>query len=115
MKSVIGFTSFKLSICALTLMLTACGGGGGDSQSSSDGGANNGATDSEETGGLYPEPMHDIADSTSIGFYDFNAADEIRKIRPDLEGDFQAMVQFGQSHVVDPNGSDAKKNAPLNV
>lgn len=109
MKSVIGFTSCKLSICVLTLMLTACGGGGGDSQSSSDGGANNGATDSEETGGLYPEPMHDIADSTSIGFYDFNAADEIRKIRPDLEGDFQAMVQFGQSHVVDPNGNDAKK------
>jgi hypothetical protein len=114
MKSVIDFTSSKLSVCILALMLTACGGGGGDSSSDSENENGNivcgtggavGTPDNE----LYPEPEKDVAEPSKIGFYDCDAKDQIRAIRADLDGEFQAMVQFGQGHVVDPNGNEAKK------
>ncbi|RKG34092.1 M66 family metalloprotease [Acinetobacter tianfuensis] len=108
MKSVIDFTSSKLSVYILALMLSACGGGGG----SGDGASSGGSGDSSDSGGSaerYPEPEKDVADTASIGFYDFNAEDKEREIRPDLEGSFQGMVQFGQGHVVDPNGNEAKQ------
>lgn len=63
----------------------------------------------EEPHEVYPEPDSDVADTSVIGFYDFNAEDETREITSDLEGDFQAMIQFGQGHVVDPNGNEEKK------
>ncbi|MBA2058518.1 ricin-type beta-trefoil lectin domain protein [Psychrobacter cryohalolentis] len=57
----------------------------------------------------YPEPKKDIADFYLLGFFDHDGrAGEIRTIRPDLVGDFQAMVQFGQNHVVDPQSNEAK-------
>ncbi|WP_109591444.1 M66 family metalloprotease [Psychrobacter immobilis] len=57
----------------------------------------------------YPEPKKDIADFYLLGFFDHDGrAGEIRAIRPDLVGDFQAMIQFGQNHTVDPQGNEAK-------
>ncbi|MGP5203611.1 M66 family metalloprotease [Psychrobacter aquimaris] len=57
----------------------------------------------------YPEPKKDIADFYLLGFFDHDGrAGEIREIRPDLVGDFQAMIQFGQNHTVDPQGNEAK-------
>lgn len=56
----------------------------------------------------YPEPQKDIADYYLLGFFDYNGAGETREIRSDLLGSFQAMIQFGQSHTVDPQGNEAK-------
>lgn len=86
----------------MSVILTACGGGGGSENAS-------GESLPSETQQKYPEPSQDVADETSIGFYDYDVNDEIRVIRNDLEGSFNAQVQFGQSHVVDPNGNEAKK------
>ncbi len=97
-KIVIGFSYNKLSICIVSLMLVACGGGGGGDSSSG-----SASTSS------YPEPTQDIVDDTSIGFYDYDANDAVREIRNDLVGNFSAQVQFGQSHVVDPNANESKK------
>ena len=57
----------------------------------------------------YPEPKQDVINQSALGFYDYNANSESREVRNDLEGDFQAMIQFAQGHVVDPNGNEAKK------
>ena len=58
----------------------------------------------------YPEPTQDVLDESTLGFYDHDGREgEIRVIRPDLVGSFQAMIQFGQNHVVDPQGNEAKK------
>ncbi|WP_201599044.1 M66 family metalloprotease [Psychrobacter luti] len=56
----------------------------------------------------YPEPKKDITDYYLLGFFDYNGAGQTRDIRPDLVGSFQAMIQFGQNHVVDPHGNEAK-------
>ena len=57
----------------------------------------------------YPEPKKDIADAYVLGFFDYaGRAGVIRDIRPDLIGTFQAMIQFGQNHTVDPQGNEAK-------
>jgi len=44
------------------------------------------------------------------GFYDIDAAGASRVIRNDLTGGVSGMIQFAQSHVVDPSG-----NAPRNM
>lgn len=56
----------------------------------------------------YPEPQKDRADYYLLGFFDYNGAGETRDIRSDLLGSFQAMIQFGQNHTVDPHGNEAK-------
>lgn len=56
----------------------------------------------------YPEPKKDIADYYLLGFFDYNGAGQTREIRSDLLGSFQAMIQFGQNHTVDPQGNEAK-------
>ena len=56
----------------------------------------------------YPEPQKDIADYYLLGFFDYNGVGETREIRSDLLGSFQAMIQFGQNHTVDPQGNEAK-------
>ena len=56
----------------------------------------------------YPEPKKDIADYYLLGFFDYNGVGETREIRSDLLGSFQAMIQFGQNHTVDPQGNEAK-------
>lgn len=85
-------------------MLTACGGGG-ESQHS-----DNGTEQGDPLkGSYYPEPTQDVVSSTVLGFYDYDINGSVREIRNDLNGTFEAMLQFGQSHVVDPNGNEAKK------
>ncbi|WP_372844651.1 M66 family metalloprotease [Psychrobacter sp.] len=59
----------------------------------------------------YPEPQKDIADYYLLGFFDYDGVGETREIRSDLLGSFQAMIQFGQSHTVDPQGNE-EKNMP---
>lgn len=97
MKSVNYFSQNLLSLCVLALMLSACGGGSG--------GGDSAALEKPS----YPEPQKDVPDDSVLGFYDDDAQDQARNIRPDLDGSFQAMIQFGQSHVVDPNGNEAKR------
>lgn len=88
-------------------MLTACGGGGSDGESQQ---PNNGtAPDAPLHGSHYPEPTQDVVSPSVLGFYDFNAQSESREVRNDLTGSLQAMVQFAQGHVVDPNGNEEKK------
>ena len=58
----------------------------------------------------YPESKKDVLDYFSLGFFDHNGREgETRVIRPDLVGSFQAMIQFGQNHVVDPQGNEDKR------
>ena len=59
----------------------------------------------------YPEPQKDIADYYLLGFFDYNGVGETREIRSDLLGSFQAMIQFGQNHTVEPQGNE-EKNMP---
>lgn len=91
-KSVNEFLYCKLSLCVVTLMLAACGGGDGASA----------------------EAAPEVIGST-LGYFDYDANSKIRVIRNDLTGSFEAMLQFGQSHVVDPNGNESKKMPRLTM
>ena len=73
-------------------MLAACGGGDGDSA----------------------EAAPEVIEST-LGYFDYDANSKTRVIRNDLTGSFDAMLQFGQSHVVDPNGNESKKMPRLTM
>ncbi|AYO54531.1 M66 family metalloprotease [Acinetobacter wuhouensis] len=57
----------------------------------------------------YPEPKKDVTEKTLLGFYDFNAQGENRLLRNDLIGSFNAMMQFAQSHVVNPKNNEQDK------
>ncbi|MDV2469041.1 M66 family metalloprotease [Acinetobacter chinensis] len=89
-----------LTICTLSAMLMACGGGGGSQSASEDGVVQK-----------YAEPEKDSIESSTLGFYDLNAEGQNREIRNDLSGNFEAMLQFAQGHVVDPKGNE-DKNMP---
>ena len=93
----------KLSLCVVTLMLAACGG---------ESGTENSTTPVVKT---YPEPTQDVADGNTLGYFDYDANSRTRVIRNDLTGNFEAMLQFGQSHVVDPNGNESKKMPRLTM
>lgn len=87
----------------MSFMLSACGGGSDNNKDTEKG--NNGSSDPTSA---YPEPKQDIPDESILGFFDHNdRAGTIRTIRPDLVGSFQAMIQFGQNHTVDPQGNEA--------
>ena len=115
MKSVTRFSLSLLSVCILSSMLAACGGGG-DGEAAGNSNQEN-PTPLEipqqppvgNVANPYPEPTQDVINQSALGFYDYNANSESREVRNDLEGDFQAMIQFAQGHVVDPNGNEAKK------
>lgn len=104
-----------LTVCTLSIMLMACGGGGG----SSEGAASNTVQkvdNSCENYKLqipvthdYVEPSNDVVDASVLGFNDCESNGQLRLIRNDLSGNFNAMIQFAQSHVVDPKGNEAKK------
>ncbi|MEG2462211.1 MAG: M66 family metalloprotease [Acinetobacter sp.] len=79
-------------------MLAACGGG--------ESGTENSTTPVVKT---YAEPTQDVADVNTLGYFDYDANSKTRVIRNDLTGSFEAMLQFGQSHVVDPNGNEEKQ------
>lgn len=60
----------------------------------------------------FAEPTGKSDDEISaIGFYDIDASGQPRAVRHDLSGSLPAMVQFVQSHSVDPSGN-AAKNMP---
>lgn len=102
-KSVNEFLYCKLSLCVVTLMLVACGG---------ESGTENSTTPVVKT---YAEPTQDVADGNTLGYFDYDANSRTRVIRNDLTGNFEAMLQFGQSHVVDPNGNESKKMPRLTM
>ena len=103
-KSVNELLYCKLSLCVVTLMLAACGGG--------ESGTENSTTPVVKT---YAEPTQDVADVNTLGYFDYDANSNRRVIRNDLTGNFEAMLQFGQSHVVDPNGNESKKMPRLTM
>ena len=104
-----------LTVCTLSIMLMACGGGGG----SSEGGASNTVQEADNSCENYKlqlpvthdyvEPSNDVVDASVLGFNDCESNGQLRLIRNDLSGNFNAMIQFAQSHVVDPKGNEAKK------
>ncbi|MCZ4287216.1 hypothetical protein O4H29_20505, partial [Marinobacter salarius] len=56
-----------------------------------------------------PEPSAAVVDEVNAqGFYDVAADGLPRPVRNDLTGDLAAMLQFVQSHSVDPQGNEAK-------
>ena len=57
-----------------------------------------------------PTTAHD-EDVNAVGFYDIDGSGQPRAVRHDLSGSLPAMVQFVQSHSVDPSGN-AAKNMP---
>lgn len=54
----------------------------------------------------YPEPLKDVIDETVLGFYDYDKLGLPRLLRNDLNGSFAAMLQFAQSHVVNPKNNE---------
>lgn len=56
----------------------------------------------------YVEPSNDVVDASVFGFNDCESSGQLRLIRNDLSGNFNAMIQFAQSHVVDPKGNEMK-------
>ena len=54
----------------------------------------------------YPEPRKDIVDEAVLGFYDYDKLGLSRLLRNDLNGSFAAMLQFAQSHVVNPKNNE---------
>lgn len=60
-------------------------------------------------GETFPEPPAAVVDEVNAqGFYDVAADGQPRAVRNDLSGDLAAMLQFVQSHSVDPQGNEAK-------
>lgn len=60
----------------------------------------------------FPQPTSAKYDEIDVGgFYDIDATGKTRAVRNDLDGDLPAMVQFAQSHTVDPSGNE-EKNMP---
>ncbi|GAA5629738.1 hypothetical protein Acal02_00333 [Acinetobacter calcoaceticus] len=54
----------------------------------------------------YPEPNKDVIDEAVLGFYDYDKLGLPRLLRNDLNGSFAAMLQFAQSHVVNPKNNE---------
>lgn len=57
---------------------------------------------------LYPEPQKFEYESNqdAVGFYDYNSDGTVRQVRNDLVGELAGMVQFVQSHSVNPSGNE---------
>lgn len=57
----------------------------------------------------FPEPASARWDELDVGgFYDVDASGKPRAVRNDLAGNLPAMIQFAQSHTVDPSGNEAR-------
>lgn len=81
------------------------------------GGGNSGGNSNGNSGGVlppvvvdpYPEPLGGkYASLNALGFYDHDKTGQDRPVRNDLGGSLPAMVQFAQSHTVDPSGNTSK-------
>ena len=95
-----------LSLCTLSIMLFGCGGGGGSGDSGSNNATQPTPQQSQNTSKNYPEPLVDQVDSKTIGFFDYEQNGNSRTVRNDLDGTFKAMIQFAQSHTVNPNNNE---------
>ncbi|OXL18240.1 M66 family metalloprotease [Psychrobacter sp. DAB_AL32B] len=111
MKTTIKFPVKALSIGIIAILLAACGEGDGSTTPAVTPPVTSipSTPIGPSTQLKYPEPKKDITDAYLLGFFDHaGRAGAIRDIRPDLVGTFQAMIQFGQNHTVDPQGNEAK-------
>ncbi|QXZ08832.1 ricin-type beta-trefoil lectin domain protein [Comamonas sp. Y33R10-2] len=74
-------------------------------------GSGNGNSGSKPT---YPE-LTDAKYSApnALGFYDKDKTGQVRAVRNDLGGSLPGMVQFAQSHTMDPSGNSAKNMPTL--
>lgn len=82
------------------------GGGNGDAGSGGNGGS---GVQPPVVVEPYPEPWGGkYAMLNALGFYDHDKTGQDRAVRNDLGGSLPAMVQFAQSHTVDPSGNTAK-------
>lgn len=62
----------------------------------------------------YPEPVGgQYTPLTARGFYDHDKSGQLRAVRDDLGGSLPGMVQFAQSHTIDPSGNAAKSMPTL--
>lgn len=96
-----------LSLSVLAAMLSACGGGsGGTSSTESNMGSGSSGDSHPSFSEKYPEPTKDVIDDTVLGFYDYDKLGLARTLRNDLNGSFSAMIQFAQSHVVNPKNNE---------
>lgn len=119
MENVTRLSVSTLSVCVSLVLLAGCGGGGSgsDTQAQTNSATSVDATqnasrsslETSSTASAYPEPTKDLFDNVTLGFYDQNAQGTPRTIRNDLTGNFEAMIQFAQSHTVDPSGNEAKQ------
>jgi hypothetical protein len=100
------FSLKNLSLGISVAMLSACGGGGGNEEE---------VKVPSAPQSKYVEPSQDLPDEAVLGYFDYDKNSNTRVIRNDLSGDFAAMLQFGQSHVVDPNGNEANKMPRLTM
>ncbi len=106
-----------LALCIVSIMMSSCEVSNNDdsTENTSLGQADDKVSDQTNMviSGLrlsqYPEPVIAPVQDKSLGYYDYDGAGQQRLISSDLEGNLEAMVQFGQSHIVDPNGNEAKK------
>lgn len=95
-----------LVLALSTALLAACGGGGGGGGSNGGGNTGGGTPTPADP---YPEPTSAAYDEVELkGFYDIDASGATRAVRNDLAGNLPAMIQFAQSHTVDPSGNEAK-------
>lgn len=86
---------------------SACGGGsGGISSTESNMGSGSSGDSHPSFCEKYPEPTKDVVDDTVLGFYDYDKLGLARTLRNDLNGSFSAMIQFAQSHVVNPKNNE---------
>ncbi|WP_417284729.1 M66 family metalloprotease [Comamonas sp.] len=87
-------------------------GGGSEGGNNGDaGGGGNGGSDVQPPVVVqpYPEPLGGkYAMLKALGFYDHDKTGQDRAVRNDLVGSLPAMVQFAQSHTVDPSGNTAR-------
>lgn len=116
------------------MVLAGCGGGGESSSAAPaeppatgmplpenpDLGETPGGGNTEEPGvgnpgaPPYAEPMGGKYTAlNALGFYDHDKTGLLRAVRNDLIGNLPAMVQFAQSHTVDPSGNAAKRMPTL--
>lgn len=107
MKSIIRYTKNTLSLCVCAALLSACGGGSSESKDTSQ--ASKETILGPDANTAYLEPKKGQFSENTVGFYDIDGQGNPRTIRNDLTGTFGAMIQFGQSHTVDPKGNEAKQ------
>jgi hypothetical protein len=95
-----------LAMALSSVLLSACGGGGSEGGDTSGPG---GEAPAPTPANPYPEPNSAAFDDVNVkGFYDVDSTGATRAVRNDLEGTLPAMIQFAQSHTVDPSGNEAR-------